>query len=284
VLISGETGTGKELFAQAIHCGSPRRDGPFVALNCAAIPESLVESELFGYEDGAFTGARKGGKPGKFESADGGTIFLDEIGDMPLHVQIKLLRVLQERRVARVGSQREKPVDVRVVAATHKDLLAEVRKSNFRDDLYYRLNVLVIQIPPLRKHLEDVPALAEHLVRRTALRFNKGLVRLSGDFLGKLEQYSWPGNVRELENVIERAVIRVSADGVLDAGMIDFGGELVRLNEAPAAAVKPLRSLQKELILQALAANHRNILRTAIALGIGRSTLYRRMKKYAIEP
>lgn len=282
VLISGETGTGKELFAQAIHAASPRRDRPFIAINCGAIPEYLVESELFGYDDGAFTGARKGGKPGKFESANGGTIFLDEIGDMPLSVQMKLLRVIQERKITRVGCSRERQVDVRIIAATHKDLYAELRKGAFREDLYYRLNVLMIQIPPLREHIEDLPALAEHLTRKIASRFNKGAMRLGDDFLRRLQCHTWPGNIRELENAIERAVIRAGADGVLTGDLVELRSQPAPITEELRPDVKPLRVSEKEIIEQALVANHGNVKKTATELRIGRNTLYRKMKAYGI--
>lgn len=284
VLISGETGTGKELFAQAIHAASPRCNHPFIAINCGAIPEYLVESELFGYEEGSFTGALKGGKPGKFESANGGTIFLDEIGDMPLGVQMKLLRVIQERKISRVGSSRETRVDVRIIAATHKDLAAEVKNGSFREDLFYRLNVLVIHIPPLREHIEDVPALATELAHKIALRFNMGKMRIGDDFLRKLQLRTWRGNIRELENAIERAVIRAGFDGLLT-------GDLVDLRSQPAPPVEteqkplPLKSLresEKGLIAQALASNHGNVKKTALALEIGRNTLYRKMREYGI--
>jgi transcriptional regulator of acetoin/glycerol metabolism len=282
VLISGETGTGKELFAQAIHAASPRSDHPFIAINCGAMPEALVESELFGYEEGAFTGACKGGKPGKFESADGGTIFLDEIGDMPLNVQMKFLRVIQERKISRVGSSREIQVDVRIIAATHKDLYAEVQNGDFREDLYYRLNVLAMHVPPLRDHIEDLPVLAQQLAEKIASRFNKGAVRISDDFLRRLQFHNWPGNIRELENAIERAVIRAGVDGVLT-------GDMVELHSQPASQVvtepkpqpmKSLRESEKELIARTLASNRGNVKKTALDLGIGRNTLYRKMKEY----
>jgi transcriptional regulator of acetoin/glycerol metabolism len=286
VLISGETGTGKELFAQAIHADSPRADRPFIAINCGAMPEYLVESELFGYEEGAFTGASKGGKPGKFECADGGTVFLDEIGDMPLSTQMKLLRVIQERKISRVGSLHEKQVDVRIVVATNKDLLAEVKRGNFREDLYYRLNVLVIHVPPLREHMEDVPLLATHLARKVALRFAKTPARLSEDFLRKLQLHNWPGNIRELENVIERAVLHAGTDGVLNSvlegDVVDLPLHAEIAVESKPPDVRPLHESEKDLVLQALAANHGEIKKTAAALQIGRNTLYRKLKEYGV--
>jgi len=285
VLINGESGTGKELFAQAIHNASPRQGKQFIALNCAALPESLIESELFGYEEGTFTGARKGGQAGKFEIADGGTIFLDEIGDMSLNVQAKLLRVLQEKKVSRIGSSREKAVDIRVIAATHKDLQAEVQKGNFRQDLYYRLNVLGMRIPSLRERPEDFELLTRHLVQKLAAKLEKGTVRIDEGFSRKIESHGWPGNIRELENALERALIRSGAGGVLRAEMLDFccAPQLARKAEAaPIPEISSLRDGEKRLICEALAAYDNNIQKVAAKLGIGRNTLYRKMKEYGI--
>ena len=205
VLIQGESGTGKEMVAQAIHRASNRADGPFVAINCGALPRDLVESELFGYEDGAFTGARQGGRPGKFELAGGGTIFLDEIGEMSLDVQVKILRVLQEKRILRVGGTRYMDVDVRVIAATNRELMAAVGEGSFRQDLYYRLNVLPINVPPLRERREDIDRLAVFFMEKTCEQLGVALKKLQPETLAVLRQYDWPGNARELENVIERA-------------------------------------------------------------------------------
>lgn len=206
VLITGESGTGKELFAQAIHSESKRNGGPFVAVNCACIPETLLESELFGYEEGAFTGAKKGGKPGKFELANGGTLFLDEIGDMPIYLQAKLLRVLQERTVERIGGLFPVPLDIRIIAATNKNLEEEVKNKKFREDLYYRLNVIPIEIPPLRSRIEDIEPLALFFLNRFAEALGKNISGFSHRTLELLKAYPWPGNVRELENTIEYAV------------------------------------------------------------------------------
>ena len=208
VLLQGESGTGKEIFARAIHGESPRAAGPFVPINCAALPDTLLESELFGYEEGSFTGAKRGGKQGIFEFASGGTVFLDEVGELPGHLQAKLLRVLQEGRVRRVGGREEVPVDVRLLAATNRNLRAMVTERQFRDDLYYRLNVIPLVIPPLRERREDVGVLIEHLVAKWGHRFGRGrpAPRLTDEAMRRLREYPWPGNVRELENVLERAL------------------------------------------------------------------------------
>jgi transcriptional regulator with GAF, ATPase, and Fis domain len=214
VLILGETGTGKELIARAIHARSPRRDRALVSVNCAAMPESLVESELFGHEKGAFTGATAR-REGRFAMADGGTIFLDEVGELPLHLQAKLLRVVQHSEFEPVGSSKTRRVDVRVIAATNRDLLQASRDGTFREDLYYRLNVFPLQVPPLRERAEDIPLLASAFAERYARRSGRTLEPLSESCIRRLQSYSWPGNVRELQNVIERAVI-ISRDGRLD--------------------------------------------------------------------
>ncbi len=206
ILLTGETGTGKGLFARAIHNASPRRDYPFVAVNCTAIPESLLESELFGYEAGAFTGASKNGKPGQFELANHGTLFLDEIGDMPLFLQAKLLRATQNMEITRVGGLYPKRIDARIISATNQDLEEHIRTHRFRDDLYYRLCVVPISLPPLKQRLDDIPVLADYFITRYAHQFNKVVSGLTDDALDLLMEYDWPGNARELENVIEYAV------------------------------------------------------------------------------
>ena len=206
VLVTGESGTGKELFAQAVHYASARRHGPFIKINCASIPENLLESELFGYEEGAFTGARKGGKPGKFEMASGGTVFLDEIGDMTMPMQAKLLRVLQEREIERVGGTRTTPVDVRVIAATNRDLDTMMKGGTFRQDLFYRLNIITLHIPPLRERPEDIPELCEALLYKINRSLQFELEGVSEEAMELLCRYDWPGNVRELENVLERSI------------------------------------------------------------------------------
>jgi PAS domain S-box-containing protein len=289
VLIHGESGTGKELFAQAIHNASKRRGGRFVAVNCAALPETLIESELFGHEEGSFTGAKKGGHTGKFHAADGGTIFLDEIGDMSLQVQAKLLRVLQEKKVSRIGSSTERNVDIRVIAATNKDLHAEVQMGRFREDLFYRLNVLKLTIPPLRERKEDIAPLAIHLMLKIAARFGRSAFDLREDFVAKLQEYDWPGNVRELENCIERAIITAGDGMALSAEMLNFGSKQPAASqpvpeqfEVPLSAVRTLREMERETIADALMRFEGNIQRTSAKLGIGRNTLYRKMKEYGL--
>jgi sigma-54 dependent transcriptional regulator, acetoin dehydrogenase operon transcriptional activator AcoR len=289
VLINGESGTGKELFAQAIHSASGRSGQTFIAINCAALPESLIESELFGYEDGTFTGARRGGAPGKFEIADGGTVFLDEIGEMSLAVQAKLLRVLQEKKVSRIGSSQEKPLDIRIIAATHKDLEAEVRQGTFRQDLYYRLNVLDMRIPPLRDRVGDLPLLCAHLVRKLASKLERSEPTIAESFLQKLRSHSWPGNIRELENTMERAMIRSGATGVLTGELLEVLPPMRRLQEAPQQEAPPqpdrgrsLKEMERDCIVEALAFCQGNIQKAAGRLGIGRNTLYRKMKEYEI--
>ena len=283
VLINGESGTGKELFAQSIHNSSPRRERQFIAINCAALPENLIESELFGYEEGAFTGAKRGGQAGKFEIADGGTIFLDEIGDMSLNVQSKLLRVIQEKKVARVGSPHERPVDIRIIAATHKELGVEVQKGNFRQDLYYRLNVLELRIPALRERIEDLPLLTRHLAEKISIRLDRNLPRIDNEFAHKLRSHNWPGNIRELENVLERAIIRAGTDGVLTADLLEFHhrAEQRPMAERPVR-IRSLREAEKENIAEAIVFYEGNIQKAAARLGIGRNTLYRKMKEYDI--
>ena len=287
ILILGESGTGKEMLAQAIHNASNRRHRPFVAINCGALPRELIGSELFGYEEGAFTGAKRGGSPGKFELAMNGTLFLDEIGDMPLDLQLMLLRVIQERMVTRLGGHRELPVNVRIIAATNKNLHQLVSERLFREDLYYRLNVVNIQIPPLRQRKDDIAILANHIIKTHSMKVGKEFVSLSPDDLAELENYRWPGNIRELENVLERALI--FSDG--STLQIDPMSNLIS-NEKIADDLfvqkkSPLDSFhgsdEKELILNALSMNGGNITKTSHALGITRPTLYRKIRDYGIK-
>lgn len=300
VLITGESGTGKELFAHSIHNHSQRSGMPFVAINCASIPEHLLESELFGYEEGAFTGAKKGGKKGLFEIANNGTLFLDEIGDMPLSMQSKLLRVLQEREVQRVGGQKSIPVDVRIIAATHRDLDKMVSQGKFRQDLYYRLNVIKIEIPPLRKRKEDIEQVALSLLRKLEGKFYKKGITLSAEVKGKLIQHSWPGNIRELENVMERCI------NVLDGRIIEVehlplylkdqesGRSVEKINNKipvfkadmspiPVQSLKELlASVEKQAIENALVQTNGNKLEAAKRLEISKTNFYEKCKTYKL--
>ncbi|MBA4493308.1 sigma-54 interaction domain-containing protein [Paenactinomyces guangxiensis] len=296
ILIRGESGTGKEVLAQAIHAASHRMKGPFVALNCAAIPESLLESELFGYEEGAFTGAKKGGKPGRFELARGGTLFLDEIGDMPLFLQAKLLRVLQERRVERIGGSESIPVDVRVIAATHKDLEAMIAKQQFREDLYFRLNVIPLYIPPLRERKEDLYGLVDFYMKKFADRLGKETKRLSSQVWKKFYEYHWPGNIRELENIIEYIVNLEIGDLVTMSSLpasLRENAENENGTDQPLSVWQnkttldpsPLKIEETEeyLIQQALrrfGTSTEGKRKAAEALGISLATLYRRLQRY----
>lgn len=287
VLITGETGTGKEMLAQSIHNESRRRDFPFVAINCAAMPSSLLESELFGYEEGAFTGARRGGKQGLFEQAHKGSIFLDEIGEMPVQLQARLLRVLEEREVMRVGGDRVIPVDVRVIAATNVELRNAIAEGRFREDLYYRLDKLALHIPPLRARTRDISMLAEEFLTHSSKALGTPCKRLAPDALKLLESHSWPGNVRELKNVIERIVIGVDsrvvdAQAVLD--LIDVGEAIVhptQIEEGKTRSPSRLADLEREAIRDALVATGGNRGAAARMLGISRATLWRRLRDEA---
>ncbi|MDR3590622.1 MAG: sigma 54-interacting transcriptional regulator [Negativicutes bacterium] len=285
LLITGESGTGKEIIAQAIHTRSVRREAPFISVNCGAIPENLLESELFGYVEGAFTGARKGGKPGKFELANGGTILLDEIGDMPLYMQVKILRVLQERAVWRVGATTPTTLDVRVMASTHTDLKTLVREKKFREDLYYRLNVLEINIPPLRERTEDLPLLAEVLIQRINQKIGSDARGISEESLGILKAYSWPGNVRELENLLEQAV-NWSEDPVIDIRKIPIRPWESDQGRWQPDGNRPFRSqveeTEKELIIKALEHTNGNKARAARSLNMQRSVLYKKLERMKI--
>jgi len=281
VLIRGASGTGKELIARAIHYSGDRASAPFVAVSCASLAESLLESELFGYEKGAFTGAAAQTK-GKFELADGGTIFLDEIGDISPKLQADLLRVLQERRFYRLGGTAEIQVDARVIAATNKDLAGEVREGRFRDDLYYRLNVIEISVPPLSQRRGDIPHLARHFVARLSSEIGKNVDGIGEDALKILLDYDWPGNIRELENAVERAIV-TTRNRVLCADDFGFLNSLLRGPANVALPPVPLQDLEKLAIEAALGRTQGNIKEAAAALGIDRSTLYEKVKKYNIE-
>lgn len=284
VLITGETGTGKELFAQSIHAASPRQASPFVVVNCATLDKNLLESELFGYVEGAFTGALKGGKTGLFELAHTGTLFLDEIGEIPLDLQAKLLRVLQEREIRRLGAGTVIPVDVRIIAATNRDLAQEVAQGRFRADLYYRLNILSLHIPPLRQRAGDVPILADAFFRRFAGQAYEQLHPRFRQVMGRLEGYPWPGNIRELQNVVERVSVLMTACGTEGAlsGLLE---ELVASpTEGQKASPPPSLPTEAEVLTAALLRNGRAVGRTAADLGISRTTLWRKLKQYGIEP
>ena len=284
VLITGESGTGKELFARAIHNHSDRVDNTFVTVNCAAIPDNLLESELFGYEEGAFTGAKKGGKLGKFEIAHKGTIFLDEIGDMSLHLQGKLLRVLQERELDKIGGKSNILIDVRVIAATNKNLVELVAKGQFREDLYYRLNVIPITLPALRQRKDDIPLLIDYMIKEYAHKLNKDVIGIEDDAKKTLIDYSWPGNVRELQNVIEYS-INMSNSSLLNLDIIPNNIKSKYYDEKSNKyeEIRTLEDLEKEEISKALNKfKHYKKDKELVAksLGISRATLYRKLEKY----
>ena len=282
VLIMGESGTGKELFAHSIHAGSMRRKAPFVCVNCGSIPEQLIESELFGYEEGAFTGARKGGKIGLFPAAHGGTIFLDEIGELPLPMQVRLLRVLQDREIQRVGSNVREKVNVRVVAATNRNLYQMVKKGEFRSDLYYRLNVVTLHLPLLRERKEDLPLLIQMILSKISKKESLGAIEISREAMDHLLRYDWPGNVRELENVLERAINFTDAGEKIKAKNLPerITGSMV------SRTVMPLKELmentEKDAIKDALLRCRNCKAKAANELGISRTTLYEKMMKYEI--
>ena len=294
VLIQGESGTGKEVLAQAMHNYSLRRNKKFVAINCGAIPANIIESELFGYEDGTFTGGKKGGKPGKFEVADGGTIFLDEIGEMPLDMQVNLLRVLQESRVTRLGGSTEIPIDVRVIAATNKNLKEEIKKGTFREDLYYRLCVIPINLPPLRERNDDIRKLIEYFLRIKSFKLNKPIPKIDSELYTSLLSYSWPGNIRQLENYIENIV---NLEGKISFDLWEEGNkkyindninkvDLIENNNQLCENQNNnfnLNYLERKTIEKAIKFFGNNMTKTAKELGISRNTLYLKMKKYGIE-
>jgi two-component system nitrogen regulation response regulator NtrX len=289
VLIFGENGTGKELVARTIHTLSRRRTGPFVEVNCAAIPEELIESELFGHVRGAFTGA-VADRQGRFEAAVNGTIFLDEIGDMSLKTQAKVLRVLQEQAMERVGSTQSVRVDVRVVAATNKDLPAAIKSGQFREDLYFRLNVIPIFIPPLRARQADIPLLADHFMAGFAREYGRRAKTLSAEAVRELQRYPWPGNVRELRNVIERLMIMVPDETIGDADVAFLNRDVItpHVPVATGSDLLPLHAardrFERQYILRVLAAQQGNMSRTAEALGVERSNLYRKMRAFGLTP
>lgn len=283
VLLIGESGTGKELFAHSIHKNSNRKYGPFVKVNCAAIPSDLLESELFGYEGGAFTGAKKEGKMGKFELADGGTIFLDEIGDMPLHMQVKLLRVLQEKEVERVGAVSPKNIDIRIIAATNQDLDGMVKEGKFRADLYYRLNVVTVKIPPLRERKDDIILLSKFLCEKISKKLNKENCMVSAEALEYLKNYKWEGNVRQLENAIERAInVMENTNSLLlpkhlpkEITGVEIDTNILKLEDV-------IWQAERNAIINAIKMCKGNKQKAAKELGVSRTTLYEKINKYKI--
>lgn len=279
ILLTGESGTGKEVFARAIHFESSRAIKSFIAVNCAAIPETLLESELFGYEEGSFTGARKGGKPGKFQLADGGTLFLDEIGDMPVAVQAKILRVLQEKTVERLGGIRALPVDVRIIAATNRDLEEMVRTGQFREDLYYRLNVFPIILPALRERREDIVELADYFLHKNAKAYGRAVTGFSPEATGLLIRYNWPGNIRELENAVECALVRTAGT------VIDKDDLPAKLRQEAMISKRELSSGEQESVAAALDTFGHSVegkKLAAASLGMSIATLYRKIRKYSL--
>jgi len=299
IMILGESGTGKELIAREVHRQSPRKEGPFITVNCAAIPENLLESELFGYKKGAFTGAIQD-KRGKFQLANGGTLFLDEIGDMPMQLQVKLLRAIQEREVEPVGSERREKVDIRILAATNRDLSKMIAEKKFREDLYYRLNVVELQVPPLRERPDDIPFLSSHFIEKFSRENNREIEGINPIALRLLQNYRWPGNVRELENVMERAVLVCRGNQIESAHLPSFLTEgqdtsvdsqfisrwvanfFKKLPSRGFVWDEIIGTVEKELIQQSLLRHNRNKVRTAEFLGINRNTLHAKMERYSI--
>lgn len=285
VLLAGESGVGKDMIARAIHQHSPRKDHPFVKINCTALPENLMESELFGYEKGAFTGANSS-KPGKFEQADKGTVFLDEIGDVPGNIQVKLLRILQERQFERLGSNFTRSVDVRVIAATNVDLRAALEEGRFREDLYYRLNVVPISIPPLRQRTEDIPFLALHFVRKLSKDLGSNIADITPQAIDRLLEYDWPGNVRELENTIERSIVLASGS-VLEASDIRIDNSRQRVVVSSQAPILPegttLEQWEQAMIREALRRTNGNKSQAARLLGLTRNALRYRLSQMGLD-
>lgn len=283
VLILGESGTGKELFAHAIHNNSKRSGAPFIKVNCGAIPNELLESELFGYEEGAFTGAKKGGKIGKFKVADTGTIFLDEIADLPMNMQVKLLRVLQDREIERIGATTSEKVDVRVIAATNKILEDMVSEGLFRLDLYYRLNVVNIRIPPLRERKNDIPILAQHLIEKISKNENVPVKAISQSTLEYLKSYEWPGNVRELENILERAINFLEDEVIIEPKHLPAKITGTKNMEFTRSLKETLENVEKDTIINSLILSGGNKTEAADLLGISRTSLYEKLTRYKIE-
>lgn len=281
IIIEGESGTGKEIFVQAIHNASYRSNGPFIAVNCGAIPEQLIESELFGYEDGSFTGAKKGGRPGKFELANGGTLFLDEINSMSKDMQVKLLRVLQQNELTRVGGHEPIPIDVRVIGASNEPLEKLMKQNQFRHDLYYRLGIITIEIPPLRNRLDDIPELFIHLLKKVSNQLNVNTPEYYPNIFKYLQTYHWPGNIRELENYIERAIVLSQGQRISIEHFPNKITEQILINSN--VELTTLESLERISIKRALDMSEGNISKTSKILGITRKTLYKKIKDYNLQ-
>jgi transcriptional regulator with PAS, ATPase and Fis domain len=294
ILILGESGTGKDVFAQSIHNNSNRKNGPYIAINCGAIPKDLIASELFGYSEGAFTGAKKGGIKGKFEMANGGTLFLDEIGEMPLEQQVVLLRVLEDSSLNRIGSSLKTPIDVRIIAATSKNIIEDIKSHKFRQDLFYRLNVFTIKTIPLRERKDDIEELSNVFIQRSAMKTGRIFQKLNEEVLSILIEYNWPGNIRELQNVLERA-LAMSGDGMILPEMVNLGPlgiysnnnnnniELSLKNIENAPLIESLNEYEANLIKSELVKHNWNVTKTCEKLNVSRPTLYRWLKKFNIE-
>ncbi|MBN8200918.1 MULTISPECIES: sigma-54 interaction domain-containing protein [Bacillaceae] len=283
VLIRGESGTGKELFAHSIHQLSNRSHQPFVKINCGAIPEHLLESELFGYEEGAFTGAKKGGKKGKFQLADGGTLFLDEIGDMPLNMQVKLLRALQEGEIESVGSTSSVKVDVRIIAATNRPLEKMMEEKRFREDLFYRINVVPFMVPSLRDRMEDLSLLIDSFIKKITKKSGKRISAIEDEVIEKFHQYSWPGNIRELENVIEASIHLTNNESITTESLPDYMKESAVYPVGKKNLKDILEETEKRILTQSLTKYNHDRIEAAKALGISKSSMYEKLKKYGIE-
>ena len=287
ILITGESGVGKELFAQAIHEKSLRNTKPFIPINCGAIPNALFESELFGYESGSYTGAVKGGKPGKIELADGGTLFLDEVGELPFDMQVKLLRALQEKEIYRIGGATPKKVNVRIVAATNRNLEKMVAEGTFRSDLYYRLNVFSVCIPPLRERIDDIPYLVYEFFDEFTVRYNKNILTIHKEAINQLCNYQWPGNIRELRNIIERLVVLNEGSQITETDIFHVLPNQVEapnpFHTVPLTLTDEKEQLEKARILQTLQDTYGNKSITARKLGMSRASFYKKLKKYGIE-
>ncbi|MDF2038981.1 sigma 54-interacting transcriptional regulator [Cytobacillus oceanisediminis] len=283
VLIRGESGTGKELFAHSIHQLSNRSHQPFVKINCGAIPEHLLESELFGYEEGAFTGAKKGGKKGKFQLADGGTLFLDEIGDMALNMQVKLLRALQEGEIESVGSTSPVKVDVRIIAATNRPLEKMMEEKRFREDLFYRINVVPFMVPSLRDRMEDLSLLIDSFIKKITKKSGKRISAIEDEVIEKFHQYSWPGNIRELENVIEASIHLTSNESITTESLPDYMKESAVYPVGKKNLKDILEETEKRILTQSLSKYNHDRIEAAKALGISKSSMYEKLKKYGIE-